>query len=475
MNNPFAGPSSNPGWSEPLNPFNAVVKSTSKQPATPFDVFNPAVDSQVRSKAAKQKAADETQALSERLYINEPRSASEMYGGNPHNKRGPVASIRLIGANNPLQSASGNTDIRNSSISTSLLSNTTYQKLIQKTSAIGKNEGIGNAFDHFLLEYIDVQYSEKTQIMTTFGDQEVVYYFGKNPVVVAIQGLVVDTLQNNWFVEFITLYNTFLRGTQLAKNFEMLELVLPNMSIVGSIISLGYQQSANRDMEIPFSMQFYAKEMIMLPQPGLLGIPSNQFIEAGGVFNTTTKSSAASIEANKNPSITGSFTEPDWLKHMSESSDGITASANKFFNNANSPVVSTLASLTKTISNISNNAEKLTSSFTNPLNALLSGITSISTQATGIANLITNASGKIGQLLSQPKTNLKNTLSALKKTAGTITRLPQSVSQAFQSNVHSGKINGTAAILSSGKKLPVHKAAAISSGKPYTPQISFNV
>ena len=30
--------------------------------------------------------------------------------------------------------------------------------------------------------------------MTTFGDNEVVYYFGKNPVVINIQGMLIDSL-----------------------------------------------------------------------------------------------------------------------------------------------------------------------------------------------------------------------------------------------------------------------------------------
>ena len=169
-------------------------------------------------------------------------------------------------------------------------------------------------YDRFLLTDFNVSYSEKTQIMTTFGDNEVVYYFGKNPVIINLSGVLVDSLTNDWFGNFINLYNNFLRGTQLARNFEMLQLVLPNMTIVGSILSLSHQQTSTRDTDIPFSMQFYAKQIMMLPQPtlGIYGY-SQQPLSGAGIFTTANRQSQGAslpyLGTGKTPATTtGGFT-----------------------------------------------------------------------------------------------------------------------------------------------------------------------
>lgn len=120
-------------------------------------------------------------------------------------------------------------------------------------------------FTDFLLTDVSVTYNEKAQINQTFGDTEVAYYFGKQPVLFSLSGVIVDDIDNGWFTQFFEAYMGFMRGTQLAQNYELLELELPNMMIVGSAMSFGYSQNSARETDVNFSMQVLAKSVIPIP------------------------------------------------------------------------------------------------------------------------------------------------------------------------------------------------------------------
>lgn len=427
----------------------AQVKSGKLPPSTPETLA-----------FIEQAKTDSINATSERLYIVEPRSARNLYAGgdDSYNKRGDIASIRLITTGNILGGTNINLRREEGGVDEASLF-----ELVEK------------GYDRFLLAAFDVSYSEKTQIMTTFGDNEVVYYFGKNPVIMNLQGLLIDSLTNDWFSDFIKLYNTFLRGTQLAKNFEMIELVLPNMKVTGSIISLSHQQNSARDTDIPFSLQFYAKKIEMLPKI-VLNAPI-QNITTNAIFsNTTFDRNRNSQGASLASGTVGGFSEPTYLAAPStftSATSSIATGYTWFRNNIVSPVVSVIASLTRIIQIISKDITKLVSSFTDPLNAILRDVMSISVQANAVASLIESKAAGIGRLLSTPGINLRNTLSSLKNTAGVISRLPENVSSAFKKNYRTGRIKRGAAILSSGSQGTIKKTAVLSSGAPYTAQNSF--
>jgi len=440
-----------------------------------------AVANTITQQAIDSAVKDSNNQTSERLYSVQPRSAAGLYNNAGYYDRGQIASIKLLNTNNALE---GTNNTYNRYMASDINpADGAYEQLV------GAHGGTG--YDRFLLTDVQVAYSEKVQIMTTFGDNEVVYYFGKNPVVMNLSGLLVDSLENNWLTDFIQLYQTFMRGTQLAKNFEMLELVLPNMKVVGSILSLNHQQNSARDTDIPFSMQFYAKEIVMLPQPKLSYGPTNLSVNSSsvGIFASSGRSSQGGSLANvATPNVitvngqkytnTGGFSEPSWLSNpgvLSNSLGGLATSYTWFRNNISSPVVSVIASIAKIIQGVSQDLTAIVSAFTAPLNAVLSDVMSVAIQGTAIAEMVYNSAANIGHILAMPGINLRNTLSSLKNTAGMISRLPESVSDVFKRNVHYGRINGGAAILSSGNQGTNSKAAVLNSGAPYTPQNSFSI
>lgn len=403
---------------------------------------------------------DRDSAVGERLYTIQSRAAAAIYkeGTSGYiSDRGDIASIKVISTNNILGGEDSTSRSNNGDVEVG-----DYQDLFSTEFSSGP-------YNRFLLTAVDVSYSEKTQIVTTFGDNEVVYYFGKNPVIMTIQGVLIDSLFADWFTNFVKNYQTFMRGTKLAQNFEMLELLLPNMRVVGSIISLSHHQDSARDTDIPFSIQFYAKSIEMLPALLSGGVASTNS-GANLIFTNPTRSG---LPANTGGSSNRGYSEPDWIKNIN--SNSVSTGYDIFSKNISSPIVSTLAGISKIVITTNSDLTKIVSSFTNPVNSVLRDITNIAVKATAVANLVTSSVAGVSNTLSAPGINLKNTLSALKNTAGVISRLPEDVSTSFKRNYMNGNIKSKAAILSSGKNGSTSKAAVLTSGRPYTVNNSFIV
>jgi hypothetical protein len=116
----------------------------------------------------------------------------------------------------------------------------------------------------FLLQALQIGFSEKLQVVHTFGDTEVVYYFGRMPTQANVTGVVTDDADNQWFTKFIDVYNLYLRGTQLARNFELVQLQTPNSTITGTITNMSYNQDASSDTNIVFNMSLLVKQYTTL-------------------------------------------------------------------------------------------------------------------------------------------------------------------------------------------------------------------
>lgn len=127
------------------------------------------------------------------------------------------------------------------------------------------NRLVNIGFNQFLLTNVSVAINEKVQVTQTFGDSDVTYYFGKSPITFNLSGILIDDLDNQWFNHFVNAYSHAMRGTELAKNYELLQMVLPNMEVVGSCTGFTYNQDAARDTDVQFSMQILAKEVRPIP------------------------------------------------------------------------------------------------------------------------------------------------------------------------------------------------------------------
>lgn len=117
----------------------------------------------------------------------------------------------------------------------------------------------GRGFTSMLIQNVSYGFAEKTQISETFGDSITVYAFGMAPIVLNIQGFVVDDLDNNWFVKLIHVYKDHIRATKLAKHFEIARLDMPDASYLGSVLALNIDKNSGNDALVGFNMQFLVR------------------------------------------------------------------------------------------------------------------------------------------------------------------------------------------------------------------------
>jgi len=407
-----------------------------------------------------------------RLNIIRSRSAKTLYdtkgasGGNYTSDRGVITTMKLLKHEGfdpyALVKSSG------------------------KATDVDVTPDVGNllsgSFVNFFVTNFSTVYSEKTQIMQTFGDNEVVYYFGKQPIIMNIQGLLFDSMENDWFSKFLTLYANILRGTQLAKNFGLVEITFPNMVVTGTISEFGHQQSSDRDTDIPFSMQFIVKDLIPLPCIIPSGVPGTL---VGDLIDFKANRTGVAGYSISSGTLGGGFFDPITTV-IGDATDALAGfmggdsilvpnvggALNSFRTSIFTPVFGVISSITKIVKTVTGSISSIISSFTNPVNRILRDIMNISTQATSVALLIESSVNDVINIPLRTVTNFNNTIRSLKSTAGTISRMPENISQTLQRLVGGGRVKRGAAILSSGKNRNKSKTAVLSSGTPYMPNKS---
>lgn len=418
----------------------------------------------------------------ERLETVFPRYAKNFTDKYDYKERGEIAYIKLLKG----PSITNNRNPVDSSLDT-----TDFAELT--------GEGTGG-YRKFLLTDSQVSYNEQMQIHKTFGDGEVTYFFGRQPMVFNFTGVLFDSLEQDWFTKFIYLYAEFLRGTQLAKNYELVSIVLPNISMKGYITGLSHSQNSTNDTLIPFNFQFLAKEVS--PRR----IPKDDIDVskiAYAVISWTTEKNKPPTKiaklintGRKFGKSTTTFGVGGWKKDAKPSAaiegfrplkgivDDISAKEkNKeispitaaFKDQIFSPVYGILTSISKVIKTNTGDITKILSSVSSPTFDILKGIQVISEEAVSVISLV---EGGLSDILAIPDRGMKEldrTLKSLKGAAGAITSLPENLSQIIQRTARGGRFSSKSAVLKSSKKPGKSKAAILTSGPLYTPRKAYTV
>lgn len=385
---------------------------------------------------------------------------------------------------------------------------------------VGKKALKNYGYDEFMITNVSCSLSEKVQITEVFGDNEVVYYFGRQPIIFNIGGIIMDSADNDWFYNWLTVYADFLRGSQTARNYELIRLVLPNMILTGSISGFAWNQDSNRDTDIAFQFQFIAKVVAPKPATGGDMIGSNRM---KGVNFSKAKTFISQFEVNNLKTQLDSFTEKitnpessmrekgdalnklgsgagggfdsfllsskNTLKGYQKTIDGWTKESNKtaksvenssmfktvtssltgIRTNLFSPVYGILSSLTKLVSSTAKSVNKLVNSLITPVRNILRDITNISKKAVALVNLVNNSIKGIGRNLNSQLKGLRNdfkaAIKALKKAAGTLASAPASASHSVRFMFSSGSLPANAPFLTVAPKLTFVRPSLTLTGK----------
>lgn len=458
---------------------------------------------------------------SERLFTVRPRgSTTENVGGG---NRGTRAYLRLM-TTDPTTSLNRKTGVNEGLGGTSLSASGG-----PLDAAINGNNAYGG-YANFFVTDVRCALDEKLQITEVFGDGEVAYFFGRQPMFMNVAGYIFDSDDNSWFIEFLSMYGQALRGTELARNYELVKFVLPNMYVIGSFTHIDWAQNSQRDQDIQFSFQFLIKQLVPIAirmpgvptssDSGLIHFDSIPTFQSQAQINTVKSSFSALQSAIQNPFSTTSDIANGITGLGSGLSAGISADASSYGVGSNSygfttgdssssigsalssagdtvssifssvsanltglraslfsPIYGVLSSLTKLVKSAMGSVTSIFNALTSPVRDIIRAVSDISNQAVGIVNLVNGTiqglTGQVTSIDNQTRIALGN----LKNAAGVISSAPRTISQSIGELVNAGRLpittgylqNKPMASLSSSGSAP-SKLALLNSGAKYSAQ-----
>lgn len=123
-----------------------------------------------------------------------------------------------------------------------------------------QNERVGQAttynYSNFIIQQVQDARQEKQQILETFGDSYI-FFFGERPRILAVNGLLMNTLDFNWRTEFWYNYENTLRGTKLVEQDARIYLYWDDIVVEGYMLGATARDDASMPYHIPFSFQLF--------------------------------------------------------------------------------------------------------------------------------------------------------------------------------------------------------------------------
>lgn len=121
--------------------------------------------------------------------------------------------------------------------------------------------GLGQStrYSNFLIQSIQDTRQEKYQIMETFG-VPYLYLFGARPIMLAITGIVLNSLNFQWRSEFLANYESLFRGTRLAERGARLILTWDDQWVEGYVLNLSVAEEPANPALLQFQMQIFVTQ-----------------------------------------------------------------------------------------------------------------------------------------------------------------------------------------------------------------------
>jgi hypothetical protein len=258
------------------------------------------------------------------------------------------------------------------------------------------------------------------------------------------------------------------------------------MQIVGTIMTLGYSQNAARDTDIPFNITILAKTITpiatIIPSVPLtnnavlidFGRAESSFtgfatLHSINNLKTTIESMTSSVDSLiptdlKNSLLSAGASFADAIGAYTNISSTLLGVTSGLF----SPIYGIISNITKIVHATTGDITSILNSFIDPIKSILRDVRSISSAAIGLVSMVENS---VNAIVNEPLSlinDIRSTLVSLKNTSGSISRMPETVSESINRLFKSGALSSSAPFLRSGSS-GRDKRALLSSGTPYTP------
>lgn len=141
-----------------------------------------------------------------------------------------------------------------------------------------KGDGrFGMGYIDFLLTAAVEAHEEKVQVVDVLSDNYVAYYFGEHPPIFQYQGKLINTEQDDWRNAFSIVYNSIVRGTQLARRRRLVTLTYDNVAVTGTMVGMNQTLTAEMEMAADFSFKILVKRFDIYRRPGITFNPPSGF------------------------------------------------------------------------------------------------------------------------------------------------------------------------------------------------------
>jgi hypothetical protein len=115
-----------------------------------------------------------------------------------------------------------------------------------------------SGYFEFFLQSVDEVFSERYQIVETLGDNYAVFGLGKKPRIFNFSGALINSVENDWRVNFIYLFQKFISISQLAKFGgtsirNIITLKYDSVFVQGAVLDFRTGLRAENEMVCPFS------------------------------------------------------------------------------------------------------------------------------------------------------------------------------------------------------------------------------
>ncbi len=109
---------------------------------------------------------------------------------------------------------------------------------------------------NFLIQSITEQRAEKQQIVLTFGEPYI-FFFGEQPRMIDVQGVLLNTADFNWRAEWWENYDKYLRGTQCVRQKARVYLSWDDIIVEGYITQAQASETSENRNLVQFAFQIF--------------------------------------------------------------------------------------------------------------------------------------------------------------------------------------------------------------------------
>lgn len=136
--------------------------------------------------------------------------------------------------------------------------------------------GLSEQYSNFILQNIQEERAEKTQVVQTFG-APFIFFFGEHPRVIQGSGVLINTEDFNWRAEFWENYDNNLRGSKCVQKKTRITLAWDDIVVEGYFIAASATENANEPGYVNFSFQIFLTNYANVSAIGASDFPRGSF------------------------------------------------------------------------------------------------------------------------------------------------------------------------------------------------------